>query len=93
MSSVPMYTTHSRPRRAATVAVATPCCPAPVSAMMRALAHAHGQQSLAEAVIDFVRAGVQQVFALDVDARPAEMFGQARSKLQRRGTAAKFFSR
>ena len=37
MSSVPMYTTHSRPRCAATVAQATPCCPAPVSAMMRGL--------------------------------------------------------
>jgi hypothetical protein len=32
-----MYTTHSRPTRAATVAVATPCWPAPVSAMMRRL--------------------------------------------------------
>src|SRR5439155_14446731 len=35
MSSSPMYTTHSRPNFAHTVAVATPCCPAPVSAMMR----------------------------------------------------------
>ncbi len=32
-----MYTTHSRPKRAQTVAVATPCWPAPVSAMMRRL--------------------------------------------------------
>src|ERR1700737_2805453 len=30
MSSVPMYTTHSSPNRAATVAVATPCWPAQV---------------------------------------------------------------
>ncbi len=30
-----MYTTHSSPNRAQTVAVATPCWPAPVSAMMR----------------------------------------------------------
>src|ERR1022692_157589 len=29
MSSVPMYTTHSNPSSAHTVAVATPCCPAP----------------------------------------------------------------
>ena len=36
-SSEPMYTTHSRPRRAHTVAVATPCWPAPVSAMIRFL--------------------------------------------------------
>ncbi|KAG1524523.1 hypothetical protein G6F50_018521 [Rhizopus delemar] len=32
-----MYTTPSRPSRAATVALATPCWPAPVSAMMRFL--------------------------------------------------------
>jgi hypothetical protein len=30
-----MYTTHSSPKSAHAVAVATPCCPAPVSAMMR----------------------------------------------------------
>jgi hypothetical protein len=30
-----MYTTQSKPSQAATVAVATPCCPAPVSAMSR----------------------------------------------------------
>ncbi len=35
MSSVPMYTTQSRPRSAHTVAVATPCWPAPVSATTR----------------------------------------------------------
>ena len=34
MSSEPMYTTHSSPNRAQAVAVATPCCPAPVSAMI-----------------------------------------------------------
>ncbi len=39
-----------------------------------ALAHAHREQRLAEAVVDLVRAGVQQVFALDVNARAAEMF-------------------
>ena len=49
------------------------------------LAHAHGEQALAEAVVDFVRAGVQQIFALEIDARAAEMLGQPRSKLQRRG--------
>ena len=35
MSVSPMYTVHGMPKRAHTVAVATPCCPAPVSAMMR----------------------------------------------------------
>ncbi len=37
MSLTPMKTTHSMPNRAAAVAVATPCCPAPVSAMRRVL--------------------------------------------------------
>jgi hypothetical protein len=50
-----------------------------------ALAHAHRQQALAQPVIDFVRTGVEQVFALQVDARAAEMLRQAIGKLQRRG--------
>ncbi len=33
VSSSPIKTTHSMPISAAAVAVATPCCPAPVSAM------------------------------------------------------------
>ncbi len=38
------------------------------------LAHAPRQQALAERVVDLVRAGVQQVFALQVDLRAAELF-------------------
>ena len=34
-SAAPMYTVQSRSNKAHTQAVATPCCPAPVSAMMR----------------------------------------------------------
>jgi hypothetical protein len=34
------------------------------------------QQRLAQRVVDFVRAGVGQVFTLDVDAWPAQMVGQ-----------------
>ena len=34
MSFSPIYTTHSTPFNAHTVAVATPCCPAPVSAII-----------------------------------------------------------
>ncbi len=34
-SSAPMYTSHSSPSSAAAVAVATPCWPAPVSAITR----------------------------------------------------------
>ena len=37
ISSSPMYTIHFKPNRAATVAVATPCCPAPVSAIILVL--------------------------------------------------------
>jgi len=37
MSSLPMKTLHSIPNSAAAVAVATPCCPAPVSAITLAL--------------------------------------------------------
>lgn len=37
VSSSPIYTTHSIPKRAAAVAVATPCWPAPVSAIRRVL--------------------------------------------------------
>ena len=37
ISFSPIYTIHSIPFNAQTVAVATPCCPAPVSAMMRVL--------------------------------------------------------
>ena len=37
VSTSPMYTVHSRPNRAAAVAVATPCWPAPVSAITRCL--------------------------------------------------------
>ena len=41
------------------------------------LAHAAGQQALPESIVDLVCAGVQQVFALEVDLRAAEFFGQA----------------
>ncbi len=34
MSMVPIYTTHLIPSSAQAVAVATPCCPAPVSAII-----------------------------------------------------------
>ena len=37
VSTSPMKTVHSRPNSAAAVADATPCCPAPVSAIMRVL--------------------------------------------------------
>ncbi len=50
-------------------------------------AHALGQQDLADAVVDLVRAGVVQVFALEVDLRAAELLGQALGEVQRAGAA------
>ena len=51
------------------------------------LAHAHGEERLAEAVVDLVRAGVEKVFALEVNLRAAEVFGEARGEVERGGTA------
>ena len=51
------------------------------------LAHALGEQSLAERVVDLVRAGVEQVFALEVDFCAAERFGEALGEVERRGAA------
>ena len=79
--------THSRPSSAQALAVATPCWPAPVSAITRFFAHALGEQSLAERVVDLVRAGVEQVFALEVDFCAAERFGEALGEVERRGAA------
>ena len=53
------------------------------------LAHAPGQQRLPNAVVDLVRAGVQQVFALQVDLRAAQFPGEPLGQEQRRGTAGK----
>ena len=39
------------------------------------LAHAFCQQRLSEGVIDLGRAGVSQVFALEIDLRAAQFFG------------------
>ncbi len=55
------------------------------------LTHLHGEQSLANGVVDFVRARVQQVFALQINARAAELGRQPRSKLQWCGAPGKIF--
>ena len=44
------------------------------------LAHALGEQALAERVVDFVRAGVEQVFALEVDFGSAQLLGKPLAK-------------
>jgi hypothetical protein len=54
--------------------VATPCWPAPVAR----LAHAFGDECLADGVVDLVRAGVIEVFAFEYDFRACgigETFG------------------
>ena len=49
------------------------------------LAHALGQQSLAQRVVDLVRPGVGQVLPLEVDASAAELPRQVLGEVQRRG--------
>src|SRR5690606_20053061 len=51
------------------------------------LAHAFGQQDLADAVVDLVRAGGIEVFALEEDLRPAAVLGQPLGEIQRAGAA------
>ena len=47
------------------------------------LAHALGEQDLAEAVVDLVAAGVIELVALEVDLGAAEMLGQALGEIER----------
>ena len=44
------------------------------------LAHALDQQRLPKTVVDLVRAGVQQVFALEINLRPAKLLGKPAGK-------------
>ncbi len=48
-----------------------------------ALAHAPGQQRLADGVVDLVRPGVVEILALEVDLRAAGMLGQAFRQIER----------
>ena len=48
-----------------------------------ALAHALGEQDLAEAIVDLVRAGVVEILALEIDFRAAEMAGQPFGEIER----------
>ena len=54
------------------------------------LAHALGQQDLTHGVVDLVRAGVVEVFALQINFRAAEFLGEAFGEIQRRGATDKF---
>ncbi len=51
------------------------------------LAHAFGQQDLADAVVDLVRAGVIELLALQIDLRAAAVLGQAFGEVERGGAA------
>ena len=46
------------------------------------LAHAAGEQDLAEHVVDLVRAGVVELVALEIDLRSAEPFGQTLGEIE-----------
>jgi hypothetical protein len=52
------------------------------------LAHALGEQALAEGVVDLVGAGVEEVFALEVDTCAAEFFGEALGEVEGGGASA-----
>jgi hypothetical protein len=56
--------------RRTTVAVATPCWPAPVSAMIRYLPMRRASRIWPSALFDLVRAGVVQLVPLQVDRWP-----------------------
>ena len=51
------------------------------------LAHALGEQRLAQDIVDLVGAGVTQVLSLQIDARAATMAGEALGEVERGGTA------
>ena len=55
------------------------------------LAHAQGEQRLADRVVDLVGAGVVEVFALEVDLRAAQFFGQAFGEVNRLGRPTNSF--
>jgi hypothetical protein len=51
------------------------------------LAHAFGEQDLADAIVDLVRSGVIELVALEVDLGAAEVFGQPFGEIHRRRTS------
>ena len=51
------------------------------------LAHPPSQQGLAERVVDLVRAGMVQVFAFQIDLRPAALLAEPLGMIQRRRPA------
>ena len=87
VSTSPMKTVHSRPSSAAAVAEATPCWPAPVSAIIRRLPIRLVKQRLADHVVELVRAGVREVLALEEDL-DAQLLREPATARDRRRSAA-----
>src|SRR5258706_13401452 len=50
-------------------------------------AHAFGEQSLADGVVDFVSAGVVEIFALEINFSAAEFFGKSAREIKPRRPA------
>ena len=63
-SRLPMYTAAFISRAAQAMAVATPCWPAPVSAIMRDFFICRASRGLAQGVVYLVGAAVAEVLAL-----------------------------
>ena len=51
--------------------------------------HAAGEEDLADRVVDLVRAGVEQILALQINFRPAEFFGEPFGKIEGRWASTK----
>src|SRR3990172_8510622 len=54
------------------------------------LAHAFGEKDLRKRIVDLVRAGVAEIFALEIDLRAAEMVPEPLGEIEGRGTADEF---
>ena len=82
--------THCGPNIALTVAVATLVLARASFRDDAGLAHALRQQNLADGVVDFMRAGVEQILALEINLRAAQFAREAFGVIQGRGASAKF---
>ena len=78
---------HGKPNLAHRVAVATPCIPAPVSAIIRVLAHTQSQHDLAEHVVHLVCAGVVEILAFEIDFCSAAVLREPFGEIERRRPA------
>ncbi len=54
------------------------------------LAHALGEEHLPDGIVDFVRAGVEQILALQINFRAAEFLGEAFGEIKRRWATDEF---